>query len=157
SQSPMRKKCGGDHSLEQCDQDETKCLHCHGNHLSTDNKICPEFSKQQRNKKIIAHENIPYREAQEKDKDSYSTAVRNNFPKPSSNNFTAYSKKRRITQIEPSMSEELRRTHHEIISFPISKVRGAGLTNSSNVNDRFTQNIDKNDIVKFIIDTFNAV
>ena len=57
-------KCGNDHKQEDCvsSVEAAKCIHCGGKHLATD-RSCPAYQKQKQIKKIMAFENLSYREA----------------------------------------------------------------------------------------------
>ncbi|XP_045445751.1 uncharacterized protein LOC123653814 [Melitaea cinxia] len=61
---PRCYKCAQPHTGESCEvsEDNATCLHCSGKHF-TINKSCPEFSRQQSIKVIMAQESISYLEA----------------------------------------------------------------------------------------------
>nr|XP_026500138.1 uncharacterized protein LOC113403767 [Vanessa tameamea] len=61
---PRCFKCSKSHTVESCNvsKDNATCLHCSGNHCTTD-KDCPEFSGQQSIKIVMSQDNISYIEA----------------------------------------------------------------------------------------------
>ncbi|KAK9884202.1 hypothetical protein WA026_005155 [Henosepilachna vigintioctopunctata] len=152
------KKCGGEHDVQNCEKVNPKCIHCSGNHLSTDNINCSEFLKQKRIKKIMAFENISYKEALTKESNSYASAVRSNSEKTSSSTFTS-TRKRRITHYEPNISEQLRKAHNDIISLPnTSNVRGTCINNNIiDDSEKVWHNWNSNNLVSFIMESLNEI
>lgn len=59
--------CGkeGDHDVKLCKKDIPKCLHCQGEHLTTDFSKCPEYNNQKKIKELIFNKNYSFREALE--------------------------------------------------------------------------------------------
>lgn len=57
-------KCGENHKVEDCtvQTSEYKCAQCQGNHQATD-RICPSYIQQRQIKRIMAFENLSYRDA----------------------------------------------------------------------------------------------
>lgn len=57
-------KCGADHQTLECKALKAECLHCHGNHLAS-SLNCPERSRQNNIKIIMATKNLSYNETVE--------------------------------------------------------------------------------------------
>lgn len=70
------KKCGGPHT--NCSNEYSFCVLCNGDHEATNRELCPEFTKQKTIKNIMGNENISFREAVTKYKNSYANIVQTN-------------------------------------------------------------------------------
>ena len=69
-------RCGDEHKSSECSSTSPpSCIFCKGNHSASNHKECPEFSKQKSIKTIMANENISYREAMQKQSNSFSAIV----------------------------------------------------------------------------------
>lgn len=64
SSEPRCENCGRVHdsSKEKCNN-PLSCVHCKGNHKSTDSKVCPEFKVQMIIKEYMSKNNVSYSEA----------------------------------------------------------------------------------------------
>lgn len=80
--APRCVKCAGDHSEQSCEQNVTSCIHCHGNHLANQLKLCPEFVRQKEIKNMMSLENISFYEASTKvPKKTYAKALNDSVSK----------------------------------------------------------------------------
>lgn len=57
-------RCGENHNASECDADTLYCVHCGSNEHGSTNRKCPAFLKQYTIKKIMAAENITFKEAE---------------------------------------------------------------------------------------------
>ncbi|KAK9878299.1 hypothetical protein WA026_021315 [Henosepilachna vigintioctopunctata] len=145
------KKCGGEHGVQNCEKVNSKYIHCSGNHLSTDNIDCLEFWKQKRIKKIMAFENISYKEAQKKQLDQ----IRRKLPLL----LLSLPENVELLHYEPNKSEELRKAHNDIISFPNTS-NGRGTCINNNIKDgseKVWLNWNSNNLVSFIMESLNEI
>lgn len=56
------KGCGGDHHIDECDE-EVCCIHCNSKDHTATSRACPEYKKQMNIKKTMALENVSFVEA----------------------------------------------------------------------------------------------
>lgn len=61
---PKCTKCAGDHDYNECESDLPFCVHCKSNEHNSTSKKCPAFIRQHNIKKIMAAENITFKEAE---------------------------------------------------------------------------------------------
>lgn len=75
--APRCNKCAENHSSQECkNEGNPKCLHCKGDHYTSNLKSCPEFSRQKQIKAAMSELNISYNDASKKvPKTSYASIV----------------------------------------------------------------------------------
>ena len=151
-------RCGGEHGADSCNSLTTiSCIHCKGEHISISHQNCPEFTKQKAIKTLMAHQNISYREAKDRNEHSFSSVVRddfsleqNEFPNLSA---TIRNKRKRITNTEVKYKNNV----HNHLLFPhrdtnqngsclisegsISLSQPLGITRTSCVNETVISNL----------------
>lgn len=105
----------------------------------------------------MASENISYKEIQGKENSSYASALRST-PQNSMSKISSVPKKRRITPFVPNMSEDLMRTHKDIISTPsTSHMRGVCLNNRTDDRNTIFKSKDEINMVEFIVHTISEL
>lgn len=153
-------KCSENHETASFQTSiEVKCVHCNGQHLSTDHAACPEYSKQKSIKNIMSYENISYRDACNKYKNSFSNAVINPTPKP--NDFPELSSatikpKRRYT--ESLYSKDILNTraeHKKIISNSHINIPNGAVINNS--GKPYSPNCSQNNISTAVNEIYNTI
>lgn len=98
-------KCSGEHNVEECTATNMSCVHCEGDHLST-NRNCPEFTLQKNIKRLMALNNLSYAEAAREFKSSYYNIASQQRPDPKS--YVDFPQT--ISNNEPSTSSGLTHT-----------------------------------------------
>lgn len=132
--------CGENHDSNNCESAESAhCILCKGNHSATNRNNCPEFTKQKYIKNIMGTENLSYKDALLKYKNSYSHAVQvnlnsvqndgtsqintnsvnhqsiNNYPKNNFNRSTQPTKRKRTDRTITS-NNSLLEAHKELVT-----------------------------------------